>query len=451
MKSFGNRLPIVFSALLLSLSSYALDSYDASLFATVTDAGEVVDKMVIDFGKNALVKSVDKDTFQVRAAASTEKAREGSDVTSYGDYEITRKIERVSVKKNVVTLYFNQAEGATLSYLSSARNYPADLTYTVEQKKPIFLKRGKEKSDNYTAEYKCDGKVYDEESALFESVIVEDGINYQFFAPSKKANTLIVWFHGNGEGDWNGSNNNVSQLLANRGGVAWATKEAQKIFGGAYVMAFQAPDTWYYAQRDSLLEKAQEEIMGVVEKYGIDKKRIVLSGCSAGGYMSTRMIIKYPDLFSAAMINCPALDVASSRGGETPTDEELSSVRSSRTAVYLVQGENDGVVDTELCSKRLFKALTEGKETVSKRFEQEGDSSFVTTQTADKKYVLSLYDTTDSDRSKGKIRVREDYNLDGVSESVEYSNHWSWIYTLKNNPRTFDNVSVWRWAASRLK
>ena len=215
-------------------------------------------------------------------------------------------------------------------------------------------------------------------------------------------------------------------------------------------MAFQAPDTWYYAQRDSLLEKAESEIQDVVEKYGIDKNRIVLSGCSAGGYMSTRMIIKYPDLFSAAMINCPALDVADSRGGETPTDEELSSIASSRTAIYLVQGVNDGVVDTEECSKRLFKILSAGKELSSYKFEQDNNSDFTTTQTADKKYVLSLYATTDADRTKGKLQVAEDYDLDGVIDTVEYSNHWSWIYTLKNNPMTVDKVSIWQWAASKL-
>ena len=59
----------------------------------------------------------------------------------------------------------------------------------------------------------------------------------------------------------------------------------------------------------------------------------VFSGCSAGGYMTTRMLIAYPDLFAAAMINCPALDVADARGGETPTDAELASIKNSDTAI----------------------------------------------------------------------------------------------------------------------
>ena len=72
-------------------------------------------------------------------------------------------------------------------------------------------------------------------------------------------------------------------------------------------------------------------------------------------------LIKYPNLFKAAMINCPALDVATKRGGETPTDEELASLKNSPTAIWLVQGATDGTVNTEDCSKRLFKALTDGQ------------------------------------------------------------------------------------------
>ena len=437
--------------LVTSAYSFAQDSYKVSLYGTITDAGQVVDRMVIDYGKGAVVSAVDKDTFTVHAVGSTAKALEGSETISYGDYEIDRTVEKVAVKKNIVTVYFNQKEGATLAYLSSARNFPVDLTYTITQNKAITLKKGKTTDTAYSAQYECDNSVLDEEASQFTSVIVEDGINYQFYAPKKKAKTLIVWFHGNGEGDYNFSGNNVAQLLANRGTVAWASAEAQKIFGNAYVMAFQAPETWYYAVQNNLLEKAKAEIDEVISKYGIDPNRIVLSGCSAGGYMSTRMIIKYPDLFSVAMINCPALDVADARGGQTPTDEELESIKNSRTAIWLVQGENDGVVDTEQCAKRLFATLTQGQETNNKTFTQDLASDFTTAQTADKKYLLSLYKTTDSDRAKGKLQFAEDYNQDGTLEQIEYSNHWSWIYTLRNNPQSVDGVSIWKWAASCLK
>lgn len=428
----------------------AENTHKVQLFGTVTDAGQVVDRMVIDYGAGAKISSFDKETFSVHAVASTEAFRKGSDVKSYGDYEIDRKIEGISVKKNRVTVYFNQAEGATLAYLSVLRNVPVQLTYTITQNKAITFKSGGKSDSAYIAKYVCDNTVIDEEADLFTSVRISDGINYQFFAPKKNARTLIVWFHGNGEGDFADSQNNVAQILGNRGAVAWATPRAQKLFKNAYVMAFQAPDTWYYAVQDGLLEKAKSEIDYIIQKYDIVPNRIVLSGCSAGGYMSTRMLIAYPDFFSVAMINCPALDVANKRGGQTPSDEELASIARSKTPIWLVQGENDGTVDTEQCAKRLFTILANGAQTREKLFTQQFDSGFRTVQTKDKKYLLTLYETTSDDKLQGKLRFAEDYNQDGNLETIEYSNHWSWIYSLRDNPKSADGVSLWQWAASQL-
>ena len=255
----------------------------------------------------------------------------------------------------------------------------------------------------------------------------------------------MVWFHGNGEGDLLHSGNNVAQMLANRGTVAWASDEFQEILGGAYVMAFQAPDTWYYAQKDGLLDQAAEEILDVVEEYNIDPDKILVSGCSAGGYMTTRMIIAHPDLFAAAMINCPAYDVASDRGGETPTDEELEAVKASGVPVWLVQGVTDSVVATDECSRRLFDILTDGEEITETEIAQEQPetSDFTTYETADGKYKLSLYDTTEEDQ----LRFAEDYDQDGTAEEVRYSSHWSWIYTLNNNPADADGTHIVNWAA----
>lgn len=50
--------------------------------------------------------------------------------------------------------------------------------------------------------------------------------------------------HGNGDGGVSADEyNNESQLRANRGALGPATTEAQRILGGAYVLAPQVPDT----------------------------------------------------------------------------------------------------------------------------------------------------------------------------------------------------------------
>ena len=300
----------------------------------------------------------------------------------------------------------------------------------------------------YTTDYFCDNTVQDEEVAKFTSEIVPGGINYQLYKPAGGADKLVVWFHGNGEGDMLGSNNNVAQVLGNRGTVAWASDEFQAILGGAYVMAFQAPDTWYYAQRDGLLDQAAAEIRAVISVYGIDPAKVLLSGCSAGGYMSTRMLIAHPDLFAAAMINCPALDVATDRGGQTPTDDELRSIKASGVPVWLVQGATDSSVATDECSKRMFGLLTEGETLTETRIAQAdpNNSALTTWETADGLYKLSLYDTTPD----AMLCFAEDYDLDGVTTQVQYSNHWSWIYTLRNNPQDASGTHIVNWAVAQL-
>lgn len=276
-------------------------------------------------------------------------------------------------------------------------------------------------NDSYTGNYTCDNTVINAETTKFESVKVKDGINYQYY-DAGSADSLIVWFHGNGEGDYLSSGNNVAQMLANRGTVAWATDETQNIFGGAHVMAFQAPDTWYYAQNDGLLEKAYNEIYEVIKAKNIDPDKVFVSGCSAGGYMTTRMLIAYPDLFAAAMINCPKY----------------------------IEEERD--MKRLLCSIRLFNALTDGQELITSEHKQDLNSDFTTSETKDGKYKLSLYETvavTDpsTGASSNKLEFAEDYDQDGVATLVQYSDHWSWIYTLNNNPKDAKGVSIMNWAA----
>ncbi len=408
------------------------------LYASVEDDGQKVGKVVICFDEDVELGNVDLDTFVVHGKHTVDRI-DIEDHMSFGEYDDDRTIVKVEVDGQVVTLYLDLAEGGTMSYLHPAgRNFPMTINYTVKQVKPM---NGK------IYDYEVLPNIIDEEIEQFESVIVEDGINYQFYNAGEDADSLIVWFHGNGEGDFKFSNNNIAQIAGNRGGVAWTTKEAQNIFGKAHVMAFQAPDTWYYAQRDNLLGKAMKEINELYEKYHFDWNKMYIAGCSAGGYMTTRMLLAYPDTFKAAMITCPALDVATKRGGETPSNEELKTLTYSSTPIWLVQGVTDNVVQTKECAQRMFNCLC-GEETIAvRRYDQDIQSGFVTYETCDGKYKLTLYDTT----KDHKLVFALDQNQDSVQEEVQFIDHWSWIYTLRNNPKDVNGVSIWQWAANTKK
>ncbi len=446
-----------------------------TFYGAVTDAGQVVDKMTIDYGDDLGTtitidsSSVDTSTYKVHFKSTADYgAKKESKDPVYAEKDLT--ITNVSVSGNVVTVDFDQTEAATLTWLAEGRNYPGKLELSVTQEKEIKTQSSDKRELDpisttkytYTNNVSSYEQLVDDEVSKFTGVKAD--INYQIHKGTNKS--LIVWFHGNGEGDFSTetasklTENNVAQMLANRGTVAWVTEEAQSVFGDATVMSFQSPGVWYTATKDNYLEQAYNEIQAVIKEQGIDPSQVYVSGCSAGGFMTTRMIIKYPDLFKAAMINCPALDIADLRAGfegATPTDEELNKIKDSQTAIWLVQGETDSSVNPENCSKRMFKILTEGENVSEKSFDNGIASGYTTYETADNKYKLTLYETVDQaditgtlgdTRKGGKLKFVEDYNKDGVAEEVKYNDHWSWIYTLRNNPTAADGTHIWQWAAN---
>lgn len=113
--------------------------------------------------------------------------------------------------------------------------------------------------------------------------------------------TLIVVFHGNGEGGVNSICNNYAQIAGNRLAVTYTTDELQRAFKGAYVLSFQAPDYWY----NDYTQQTKAIIDQAVNEFNI--KEVFISGLSAGGLMSQRMLAKYGNYFSRALISCSTI------------------------------------------------------------------------------------------------------------------------------------------------
>ena len=196
-----------------------------------------------------------------------------------------------------------------------------------------------------------------------------DKISSKLYKPSS-ATIMVVTFHGNGEGGVQGECNNYSQIAANRLAVTFSSKAIQEKFGGAYVLAFQAPDNWY----DDWSAEAGVVIKRAAEEFGI--KQIFLAGLSAGGLMCERMIAAYPDMFSGALISCAAIaknDTAvAGLGGvyaepdktewlnqflklKKPTDYDtylanynswLDKIAASNVPLFLVHSKNDPTISS---------------------------------------------------------------------------------------------------------
>ena len=381
-----------------------------SLNAKVFDYGQNIVSIEIDTkgqGENIPNKQIDKDTFKVFAKGTLPKDAGivlDDKTKSLGTFEVEREIENIYVndKGNIVInlKYGKDVVGAnTLSYVTGdvSRNVLMDLEYRVDQKKKI---------KDYKTGFHIQGKIVDEEADKFVAAKSKSGVNYQYFKPVNKddgkKHPLIIWFHGNGEGGYKDYQNNVSQKLANRGAVAFAEDKTQKIFGGVYVVAPQADDTWYNNYTKGYIKSVKAMIDEFVSENNIDKNRIYIFGASAGGYMSFRMMIEYQDYFAAFSTSAAALDKSATSGGVATTAQDLMKIRNK--PLWMVHAQNDPTISYENTSKRVYNVLS--------------------------KYgaILSSYPN---------VKIGE----------TEYNGHWSWIYSLRNMPVNDKGEHLFEWMA----
>ena len=398
-----------------ALSNSMQGNFNYVLNSKIFDYGQNIISIEIDTkgrGRTIREKEIDKDTFKVFAKGTlpTDTGIVLDEKTkSLGTFEVEREIKNIFVndKGNIVInlKYGKDVAGAnTLSYVTGdvSRNVLMDLEYRVEQKKGI---------KGYKAGFYRQGKIVDEEADKFVAAKSKSGVNYQYFKPVNKddgkKHPLIIWFHGNGEGGYKDYRNNVSQKLANRGAVAFAEDKTQKIFGGAYVVAPQADDTWYNNYTKGYIKSVKAMIDEFASENNVDKNRIYVFGASAGGYMSFRMMIEYPDYFAAFSTSAAALDKAATSGGVATTTQDLMKIRNK--PLWMVHAQNDPTISYENTSKRVYDVLS--------------------------KYgaILSSYPN---------VKIGE----------TEYNGHWSWIYSLRNMPVNDKGEHLFEWMAKqRLK
>ncbi len=381
--------------------------FSFDLNACVFDYGESINQVIIDMGDLEIdPSSLDDGTFTVLATAVNpyDLGEDDSEIV-YEDVE--RTITDVTVDEDgciVIDLYCEyggEGEG-TLNYVTAARNLSTEISYDVIQNEDFSCGDGTVIAADST-EY-VQNEIIDEEVEQFEPG-TSNGINYELYTPENaddgELHPLIVWFHGNGEGGYEDIQNNTSQLRANRGALGFTEESAQEIFGGAYVLAPQTPDTWYYNYTNDYISKMTAMIEEITETYNVDPNRIYVYGCSAGGYMTVRMAIENPDLFAAVVPICPAIDVAEDRGGVATTDEEILSLDGQN--IWLVQSKNDGTVMEADCAGRMAELLENA--------------------------IYTPYETV---------------NVDGV----EYPGHWSWTYVARNMP-VYDDLTIFEWTAAQ--
>ncbi len=234
----------------------------------------------------------------------------------------------------------------------------------------------------------------------------KDGTTFQFasFVPDSAPDNLVVWLHGAGEGGTENTDPYVT-ILANKV-VALSEDEFQNTVGGAVVVAPQSPTMWMdqdgnstYISEDATevnsiyTEALEEYIDAMAENYACSK--ILVCGCSNGGFMTLWMGLHRPDKYVGIVPICEAIpDGAIS-------DEQIEGIKD--LPMFFIWSKDDTTVIPE----------THEIPTVE-RLDAAGASDL---------HVFT---------SDNVVDLSGEYN-DADGNQYQYNGHWSWIYFDNND------------------
>lgn len=359
----------------------------------VNDTGQAVIGLLVDMIYEINQKDLNKDDFLIHAYHKYEQKviidrnvnikqvfvlNNQKQITKQGKY-IFLECEPVG------TLYWNE---------DTCSNYPMELEYSLIQKnQACFVK--------YKMCLQRINLIVDQ----FGKKTSTSGLNYRIYEPQNdgKSKSLIVWLHGAGAG----GQSNETQITGNRGAVAFAKKEVQCIFDGAYVIAPQAPDYWMNEfMLGSIMLKGHDYTKQIIDLIKevlrdnplIDPLRIYIGGCSMGGYQTWKTLLMAPSMFAAAFPICAAY---------LPTVEELKTIQ--HMPIWLTHAKSDDIVSVEN-SQQAYQRL----------------------KIFNKKVIYSEYENV-------------------YFQGKEYPPHFSWIYVLNNVPQNEQGIHFFNWLAQQKK
>ena len=252
-------------------------------------------------------------------------------------------------------------------------------------------------------------------------------MSYGYFRPKNKnpKAPLIIWLHGGGEGGTDPSIAIIGNKVTN-----YASDDIQAYFGGAYVLAPQCPGAWMHNKAGVMQAGSEEDVynvglMALIKNFvnthpDIDKKRIYIGGCSNGGYMSLKLILKDPSYFAAGYISALAYK------SEFITDQQMSSIRN--VPMWFVHSKDDKTTVPDVTVVPVYERLKKA---------------------GAKNVHFSFYDNV--------------VDLSGFygGENYYFNGHWSWIYSHANHAKLdYDGspvklngrpVTIMEWLAGQSK
>lgn len=247
-----------------------------------------------------------------------------------------------------------------------------------------------------------------------------DGTKYKYaqYIPNNDTDTLVVWLHGIGEGG-----TDTKSVLLNAEVVTLAGDDFQNIMGGAYILAPQCPTYWMDADGnggnyvDGAIQADgtsayTESLHELIDTYKneIGAKKVIIVGCSNGGYMTMRLAMDYGDEYTAYVPICEAME------DSFITNEDINRLKN--LSMFFIYAKNDPLVTPEVYEIPTLE-----------RLQAAGAEDLCVFCPED------VHDTT------GRF-------TDENGEPYQYFGHGSWQYFFNNEAVCdYDGISCWEWMA----
>ena len=343
------------------------------IYVTGYDWGSAVDKAVIRF--DGVLDAVTKDDFTVTETKTvTDYEQENTPVVERTfDREITDAYltdadgNRTDNPSDIVTLelYASPSDGSPINYdpIPGLNTWCDPYYLTIQTTENAdFTSNGAEVNE-IAINTEFDQRHTSVDDIAIDSFTSSDGVIYPYahFEPEGGSENLVVWLHGGGEG---GTENTSPQItmLANEA-VNLAREDFQSKVGGANILIPQCPTLWMDMTGDAVLGAVWEENTGssfytpslkeLIDDYKqkTGSEKVILTGCSNGGFMSLLMAMTYPGEYDGIVPVCEALK------DEYITDEQLKNIKD--LPMYFVYSEDDDTVVPDLFEIPTLKRLNE--------------------------------------------------------------------------------------------
>lgn len=312
-----------------------------------------------------------------------------------------------------------------LSPDSPSSQYPNKYDLDISLNKNATLKVDGNKVKELSVDSKAKKVATSADQFKIDQYQASDGIDYSYayYEPKEKSDTLVVWLHGILEGGLENTDPYVT-TLGNKVPVLM-DKEFQETIGGANILVPQSPTFWMDNTGEGKMENGRiltdgtsyylNSLHELIDTYKekVGAKKVVIAGCSNGGYMGMLMASEYGQEYDAYMLICEAME------DRFISDEQINRLKD--LPIYFVYSNDDNIVDP-----------TQNEIPTIARLKQAG---------ADKIQVASFDHVLDT---TGRFKDQE-------GNPYNYGGHSSWIYFFNNEVTSSDGVNSWQWIADQIK